>query len=88
MDRAVTLLPDGPWLEVAVDLPGPLPSNHSILVIVDYFSRYYEYDVMTTTTAEKLMDSLESIFRRHGLPVACKSDNGSSVPIQTIQTVL
>ena len=72
-----TPLPDGPWLDFAVDLPGPLLSNHSILVVVNYFSRYYEYDVMTNTTAEKLIDCLESIFRRHGLPVTCRSDNVS-----------
>lgn len=71
-----TPLPDGPWRDVAVDLLGPLPSNHAILVVVDYFSRYYEYDVMTTTTSEKVIDSLESMFSRHGLPVTIKSDNG------------
>lgn len=37
-----TPLPDGPWQDVAIDLLGPLPSNHSILVVVDYYSRYYE----------------------------------------------
>lgn len=26
-----TLLPDDPWQDVAVDLLGPLPSNHSYL---------------------------------------------------------
>lgn len=71
-----TPLPDGPWQDVAIDLLGPLPSNHSILVVVDYYSRYYEYDVLTSTTTEKIIDSLESIFSRHGLPVTCKSDNG------------
>ncbi|KAJ8363309.1 hypothetical protein SKAU_G00121400 [Synaphobranchus kaupii] len=48
-----TPLPDGPWRDVAVDLLGPLPSNHSILVVVDYYSRYYEYDILTSTTTEK-----------------------------------
>lgn len=71
-----TPLPNGPWRDVAIDLLGPLPTNHSILVVVDYFSRYYEYDVMTSTTSEKIIDSLESIFSRHGLPVTIKSDNG------------
>lgn len=80
--------PDGPWLDVAVDLPGPLPSNHSILVVVDYFSRYYDYDVMTTTTAEKLIDSLESVFSRHRLPVTCKSDNGSQFRSEQFSSVL
>ncbi|KAJ8366663.1 hypothetical protein AAFF_G00345590 [Aldrovandia affinis] len=71
-----TPLPDGPWRDLAVDLLGPPPSNHSILVVVDYYSRYYEYDILTSTTTEKVIDSLESIFSRHGLPVTLKSDNG------------
>ena len=33
-----TSLPDGPWQDLAVDLMGPLPSGHSLLVIVDYYS--------------------------------------------------
>lgn len=71
-----TPLPDGPWRDVAVDLLGPLPSNHSILVVVDYFSRYYEYDILTSTTTDKVIDSMETIFSRHGQPVTCRSDNG------------
>ena len=42
-----TKLPEGPWQDLAVDLLGPLPSGHSILVVVDYYSRYYEYAIMT-----------------------------------------
>lgn len=71
-----TLLPDGPWQEVAVDLLGPLPTNHSILVLVDYYSRYYEYEIMTSTTADKVIDCIDEIFSRHELPVTIKSDNG------------
>ncbi len=37
-----TTLPVGPWMDVGVDLLGPLPYGHSILVVVDYYSRYYE----------------------------------------------
>lgn len=36
-----------------VDILAPLPSNHSILVLVDYYSCHYEHDVMTSTIAEK-----------------------------------
>ena len=71
-----TTLPEGPWQDLAVDLLGPLPSGHSILVVVDYYSRYYEYTIMTSTTAVKVIDDLEEIFSRHGLPRTIKSDNG------------
>jgi hypothetical protein len=71
-----TQLPDGPWRDLAVDLMGPLPSGHSLLVVVDYYSRYYEISVLQSTTTDKVIDSLEEIFSRHGLPVTLKSDNG------------
>ena len=71
-----TSLPDGPWQDVAVDLMGPLPSGHSLLVIVDYYSRFYEVEVMQSTTTEKVIDRLADTFCRHGLPNTIKSDNG------------
>ena len=71
-----TQLPEGPWRDVAVDLMGPLPSGHSLLVIVDYYSRYQETLVMQSTTTEKVIECLEDTFARHGIPVTLKSDNG------------
>ena len=55
---------------------GPLPSGHSLLVIVDYYSRFYKVEVMQSTTTEKVIDRLAYTFCRHGLPNAIKSDNG------------
>ena len=71
-----TSLPNGPWQDLAVDLMGPLPSGHSLLVIVDYYSRFYEVEVMQSTTNEKIIDRLADTFCRHGLPITIKSDNG------------
>ena len=71
-----TELPPGPWQDLAIDLMGPLPSGHSILVVVDYYSRYYEVDVLMSTTTDKVISSLERIFSRHRYPVTMKSDNG------------
>ena len=64
--------------KTAVDLMGPLPSGHSLLVIVNYYSRFYEVEVIQSTTAEKVIDRLADTFSRHGLPATCttKSDNG------------
>lgn len=73
---ASTELPSGPWRALAIDYLGPLPSGDYILVVVDYYSRYYEVDVMKTITAEKTIQSLEIIFARHGLPEVIVSDNG------------
>ena len=73
--RSTSLL-DGPWKDFAVDLMGPLPSGHSLLVIVDFFSRFYEVEVMQSTTTETIIDRLTDAFCRHGLPNTIKSDNG------------
>ena len=61
---------------MAIDLLGPLPTGESILVVVDYYSRYYEIDIMRSTVASKVISSLEEIFARHGLPESLTSDNG------------
>ena len=71
-----TALPYGPWQDLAIDLMGPLPSGHSLFVVVDYYSRFYEIEVMKTTAVEKIIDILEEIFSRHGVPLTIKSDNG------------
>ena len=71
-----TTLPVGPWVDVGVDLLGPLPSGHSILVVVDYYSRYYEYSILQSTTTEKVLDSLDDMFSRQGWPMTIKPDNG------------
>ena len=45
-----TELPERPFKAVAVDYLGPVPSGEHILVGVDYYSRYYETDVVKTHT--------------------------------------
>ena len=71
-----TPLPTGPRRDLAVDLLGPLPTGESILVVVDYYSRYYEVDILRSTVAPKIISSLEGMFARHGLPESLTSDNG------------
>ena len=65
-----TLLPRDPWQDLAVDLLGPLLCGDSVLVVVDYFSRFYEIEVMRSTTSEKIFERLEEIFTTHGLPLS------------------
>ncbi|PFX28921.1 Uncharacterized protein K02A2.6 [Stylophora pistillata] len=48
----------------------------NLSVIIDYFSRYYEVEVMRSTTSEKVIECLEKIFTTHGLPQSLRSDNG------------
>ena len=55
---------------------GPIPSGENLLVVVDYFSRYYEVVVMRLTTTPKIVETLTGIFSRFGYPYSLKTDNG------------
>ncbi|MEQ2187149.1 hypothetical protein GOODEAATRI_001591 [Goodea atripinnis] len=44
----------------AVDLLGTLPTNHPILVVVDYYSRHNEYEVLTSTTTDNVINCLKT----------------------------
>ena len=56
-------------------LMGPLPSGHSLLIIVDYYCRFYKVEVMQSTTTVKIIDHMAETFCRHVLPNTMKSDN-------------
>ena len=71
-----TKFPEGPWEDVAIDLLGPLPSGESILVVVDYYSRYFEIAILRVTDTKQVIKALDVIFARHGLPVSVRADNG------------
>ena len=55
---------------------GPMPSGENLLVVVDYFSRYYEVVVMRSTTTPKIVEALTGIFSTFGYPYSLKTDNG------------
>ena len=46
------------------------------MVLVDYYSRFYEVDVLRSTTSEVVIERLAAHFARHGLPDNLRSDNG------------
>ena len=56
---------------------GPLPSGDYVLVVVDYYSRYFEVDILRSVTSSKIIESLEKVFCAHGLPESLKTDNGT-----------
>ncbi|CAK1590823.1 unnamed protein product [Parnassius mnemosyne] len=69
-------LPVEPWIDVAIDLMGPLPSGDFLLVIVDYYSRYKEVKVTKSVTSNDIIRLLKEIFSRLGYPVTITADNG------------
>ena len=74
-----TTMPIKPWRALAVDLMGPLPTGESLLITVDYYSRWVELDVVRRTTSNGIIRCLENHFTRHGIPETLRTDNGSNL---------
>ena len=47
----------------------PLPSEENFLVVVDYYSRFFEENIMRSTTSQKMIEALTPIFTRYGYPI-------------------
>lgn len=71
-----TRMPDKPWDHIACDLMGPLPNGESVLVLVDYYSRYFEVAFLRSTAVSKIIEVVETAFCRWGIPLSIRTDNG------------
>ena len=69
-------LPTAPWAEISTDFHGPLPSGEKLFVIIDEYSRFPMVYIMKSTTAERVINKLNSVFAVFGFPNSLKSDNG------------
>ncbi|XP_055543424.1 uncharacterized protein K02A2.6-like [Wyeomyia smithii] len=67
--------PSYPWHTLAIDFLGPLPEEQSLLVVIDYYSRFIEVCEMETTTATDVVGELAIMFGRFGIPSFIKADN-------------
>ena len=56
-------IPDRPWQVAVTDVF--TFDNKDYLVTVDYFSRYFEVDLLPTTTSISIIRKLKTIFARH-----------------------
>uniref|UniRef100_A0A1B0DGR2 RNA-directed DNA polymerase n=1 Tax=Phlebotomus papatasi TaxID=29031 RepID=A0A1B0DGR2_PHLPP len=54
-------LPSGPCIDLAMDFMS-IPSGEHLLVVVDYFSRYKEVEIMHRITARETIERLDKIF--------------------------
>ena len=52
------------------------PSRENLPVIVDYYSSYFEVVILRSTTSTKVIESLQPIFTRLGVPHTFKKNNG------------
>ena len=83
-----TTMPTKTWRDLAIDLIGPLPTGESLLVTVDYYSRWIEVDVVRCTTSSVIIRCLENHFTRHGIPETLRADNWSNLVSREMEEVL
>lgn len=59
-----------------VSAPPPPPSNDNLLVVVDYFSRFVEVEIMKKIDSGETIQRLRTMFARFGFPESITADNG------------
>ena len=72
----MTELPPAPWISVAADFCGPLPTGEYLLVIIDEYSRFPDVTVLRSTSAKCVIPHFDRVFANYGIPKKVKTDNG------------
>ncbi len=67
-------IPDRLWQVVGTDIFSWQGQNY--INTVDYYSRFFELDRLTSTTSSSIIHKLKAAFARHGIPEVVVSDNG------------
>lgn len=68
-------IPDIPWAKVGCDIFEI--QGYKYLLVIDYFSKYVEIEHLNKNTSSlAVINSLKSIFARHGIPLTVISDGG------------
>lgn len=72
----IMLIPEEVWEKVNVDYLGPFPNGQYIFVAIDQRSRFPEVEFTNSTSARKLINTLDRIFSTYGIPNVIVSVNG------------
>ena len=67
-------LPTRPWAKVATD--SFMFDQREYLLTVDYYSNFWEVELLTSTTLCAVINKLRKLFSTHGIPETVVSDNG------------
>ena len=67
-------VPDRPWAKVGTDLFSI--SDTSYLIVVDYYSNFWEVDKLDNTDSVTVIKKMKTHFARYGIPDQVVSDNG------------
>ncbi|XP_062576025.1 uncharacterized protein K02A2.6-like [Saccostrea cucullata] len=77
-------IPDYPWEAIATDLF--TWNNQEYLLVVDYYSRYFEVEKLHKTTSQAVIEKMKKMFSRLGIPRKVVSDNGPQYASQDFST--
>jgi hypothetical protein len=50
-------LPDGPLKKLAIDLSGPYANGDYLLVLIDYYSRFPEVEIIRSITSSTIINN-------------------------------
>ena len=70
-------VPVRPWQNVATNLFSWNTDNY--VVVVDYYSRFYEVERLQSTTTTSVIKKIKGVFVRHGIPGNFISDTAHSI---------
>ena len=76
-------VPDRPWAKVATDLFSFKEKDY--LILVDYYSNFWEIDLLPNTESITVVRKLKAHFARYGIPDILMSDNGPQYTAQTFK---
>ena len=68
--------PSNPWERIHIDFAGPF-KGHVWLILVDAFTKWPDVIEMSSTSSERTIEILRSLFTRYGIPRILVSDNGT-----------
>ena len=68
-------IPDLPWQIVGTDIFQF--QGQQYLLVTDFYSKYFEVELLRQSTASCVINNLKKVFARFGIPEKVVSDNGS-----------
>ena len=81
-------MPERPWQDLALDLLGPMPTGEHLIVLIDYYRRWKEVDIVHATTSEKVIKCLDVQFARYDVSKSLRNDNGSNLVSEEVEQYL
>ena len=84
--------PKGPWQKIAIDFLGPYQilstKMQYFIVVLDHFSRWVEVKAVCNSSTYEVINFLQDLFLREGVPKEILTDNGVQFLSQDMQDFL